>query len=293
MGELEITGYRVSHFNSADDAWIEFENEASFGLDADAYDLILTDINLQGKMSGKALVSKVRALPDARGFIPIIAITGDGMAKIRLSLYQLGINDFIQKPVMPEELLVRIGNLITNKRLLDRVHDIRRELFVLATTDQLTGCQNRRSLMDISDKFISQARRNKYPASVLVADLDQFKKVNDEYGHAAGDVVLEAFGQLLNKSFCDGDVAARFGGEEFVILLSHCGEQDALVKAERLRTDIEALKPDNISVTCSIGVTTLEPGSSRNFETMFSAADKGVYLAKENGRNQSVFVAME
>ncbi|MCP4188718.1 MAG: diguanylate cyclase [Gammaproteobacteria bacterium] len=292
-GMLSGKGYCVSHYLNAEDAWQEFKNEDSFGSNIDAYDLVLTDINLEGKMSGDELITNIRALQDARGYIPIVAITGDTSDKLRLSLYQRGINDFIQKPVMHDELVVRIGNLITNKRLLDKVHDIRRELYMAATTDKLTGCHNRRSLTEFSAKFIHQAQRHNYPVSLMVIDLDFFKSINDQHGHAAGDLVLEAIGQLLNKGFREGDLVARFGGEEFVILLNHCNAEDSLVQAEKLRVKVEALKPADLTVTCSIGVTTLEPGIEGNFESMFSAGDAGVYQAKEAGRNQVVFVELE
>ncbi len=292
-GVLASRGYSVAHYFSAEDAWQEFDREKAYGSSVDAYDLVLTDINLEGKMSGDELITKIRALQDARGFIPIIAITGDSSDKLRLSLYQRGINDFIQKPVMPEELMVRIGNLVTNKRLLDKVHDIKRELYLAATTDKLTGCHNRRSLVDISNKIIRQARRHKYPVSLMVVDLDFFKSINDQHGHATGDQVLEAIGKLLNKNYREEDLVARFGGEEFVILLSYCSVEDSLVQAEKLRSRVEALQPADLTVTCSIGITTLEPEVDGTFESMFTAADAGVYQAKEGGRNQCVFVDMQ
>ncbi|MCP4494406.1 MAG: diguanylate cyclase [Gammaproteobacteria bacterium] len=290
---LSGKGYGISHYYNAEDAWQEFQDEVSFGSNTDAYDLVLTDINLEGKMSGDELVTNIRALQDARGFIPIVAITGDTSDKLRLSLYQRGINDFIQKPVMPEELIVRIGNLITNKRLLDKVHDIKRDLFMAATTDKLTGCHNRRSLTELSSKIIHQAQRHGYPVSLMVVDLDFFKSINDQHGHATGDRVLQAIGRLLNKGFREGDLVARFGGEEFVILLSHCNPENSLLRAEKLRAKVEALKPADLTVTCSIGVTTLEPGNNGDFESMFTAGDIGVYQAKEGGRNQFAFVALD
>ena len=292
LGQLEKTGYRVSHFDTAEAAWGDFENEVSYGSDLDAYDLVITDVNLAGQMSGQDLVGLIRRLEDARGFIPIIALTEENTAELRISLYQQGVNDFLQKPILAEELLVRISNQITNKRLLDKVHDIRRELYALATTDKLTSCHNRHSLMEFSDKFIAQAQRHGYPVSVMVIDLDHFKAINDNHGHAVGDLVLQEVGQLLNRSFREGDLVARFGGEEFVVLLSHCDAAFALDKAESLRAEIEALNPHDLPITTSIGVSTLEGDLRGNFETLFSSADKGVYEAKENGRNRVAFRAL-
>ncbi len=293
LSVLKNTGYQVERFSNAEDAWSFFENEVSYGSDRNAFDLVITDINLAGLLTGQELAEKIRSLEDARGFIPIFAITGDTSDELRLSLYESGVNDFICKPVMARELLVRIGNLITNKRLLDKVHDQRRDLFALATTDKLTGCHNRHSLMHFSLKFIALSERQQYPISILVIDLDHFKSINDTYGHAVGDVVLAAVGNLLNSFFREGDLVARFGGEEFVVLMSNCDKPLALGKAEKLRASIAELKPEDISFSASIGLTTRAPEQNCKFESLFSAADKAVYQAKENGRNCVVYQALE
>jgi two-component system cell cycle response regulator len=293
LAQLKETGYQVSHFRTAEEACAEYDAVTIYGSHAEAYDLAITEINLEGKMNGDGLVGQIRSYKDGRGFIPIIAITDEDDVQRRISLYHSGVNDFLQKPILREELIVRIANLITNKRLLDKVHDIRRELFALATTDKLTGCHNRHSLMEFSDKFISQALRHKYPVSMLVIDLDHFKAVNDNHGHAVGDIVLELTGKLLNDSFRDGDLVSRYGGEEFVVLMTHCNGEDAQLKAEKLRLAIEDMKPNGLTITTSIGVTSMEIGVDRNFEAMFHAGDEGVYKAKENGRNQVIYVGLD
>ncbi|MDH5353947.1 MAG: diguanylate cyclase [Gammaproteobacteria bacterium] len=289
LSHLGNAGYKVSRYSNGECAWKEFINVKSFGSDTEAYSLVITDINLEGKMTGLDVVRKIRGIDDARGFIPIIAITGENNDELRLSLYESGVNDYLNKPVLIPELLIRANNLITNKRLLDKVHDQRRELYALATTDKLTGCHNRHSLMEFSDKFISQGSRHNYPVSLMVIDLDHFKSVNDTHGHATGDIVLAEIGNLLNKSFREGDLVARFGGEEFVVLMSHCDSEYAQTKAESLRVEIEALQPNGLTITSSIGLTTKGREEIADFEMLFSFADAGVYQAKENGRNQVVF----
>lgn len=293
LNQLKQTGYQVSYFKSADEASAEFDAVTVYGSHADAYDLVITKIIFKAGMQGDDLVARIRSYEDGRGFIPIIAIPDKNNDQRRISLYRAGVNDFLPKPILPEELLVRINNLITNKRLLDKLHDTRRELFALATTDELTGCQNRHSLMEYSSKFVSQARRHEYPISMLVIDLDHFKAVNDNHGHAIGDLVLKLTGELLNNSFRDGDLAARYGGEEFVVLMPYCDGENARDKAEKLRIDIEKLKPNGLSITTSIGVTSIETGFTQDFEAMFHAGDQGVYAAKEKGRNQIAFVALD
>jgi two-component system cell cycle response regulator len=128
---------------------------------------------------------------------------------------------------------------------------------------------------------------------MLVIDLDHFKAINDKHGHAVGDVVLQAVGILLNGFFREGDLVARFGGEEFVILMSHCNQELAHNKAEKLRICIAALNPEDISISVSIGLTTRRPEHICQFETLFSAADKAVYQAKENGRNCVVYQPLD
>ncbi len=290
---LQKTGYRVSHFRSAEEACKEYDNVTIYGSHNDAYDLAITALGLQGDMKGEDLIKSIRSYEDGRGFIPIIAITSDHDDQLRISLYHQGVNDCLTKPILHEELMVRIGNLITNKRLLDKVHDIRRELLALATTDKLTGCHNRHSMMEFSGKFISQARRHKYSISMMVIDLDHFKLVNDTHGHAAGDVVLQLIGALLNHSFREGDLVTRYGGEEFVVLLSYCDEANAMKKAEQVRTSIEDLRPHDLKITASIGVSTIEPGMSVEFEAMFQAGDAAVYQAKDSGRNRVVSKPVE
>lgn len=293
LSELKNTGYQVEHFGNAENAWSFFENEVSYGSDKNAFDLVITDVNLGGAMTGQELIENIRCLEDVRGYIPIIAITGDTSDELRLSLYENGVNDFIPKPVMARELLIRINNLLTNKRLLNKVHDQRRELFSLATTDKLTGCQNRHSLMNFSTKFIALSNREQYPISMLVIDLDHFKSINDNHGHAVGDVVLASVGNLLVSFFRESDLVARFGGEEFVVLMSHCDQELAGSKAEKLRVSIAELNPENLSITASIGITTRLPEQKCQFESLFSAADKAVYEAKENDRNRVVFRLLE
>ena len=293
LQQLEQTGYQVSYFKSADEASAEFDAVTVYGSHADAYDLVITKIIFKTGMQGDDLVARIRSYEDGRGFIPVLAIPDKNNDQRRIALFRAGVNDFLPKPILPEELLVRINNLITNKRLLDKVHDIRRELFKQATTDELTGCQNRHSLMEYSGKFVSQARRHNYPISMLVIDLDHFKAINDNHGHATGDLVLKLTGKLLIDSFRDGDLVARYGGEEFVVLLPYCDGESARVKAEKLRIDIENLQPNELSITTSIGATSIETGSTHDFEAMFHAGDQGVYAAKEKGRNQVVFVALD
>ena len=128
--------------------------------------------------------------------------------------------------------------------------------------------------MEFSDKFIAQAKRHDYPVAMLVIDLDHFKAINDNHGHAAGDEVLAQTGALLNRSFRDGDLVTRYGGEEFVVLMPHCDGENAMAKAEAVRLAIEELKPCGLPITTSIGVSSMEVGVDRDFEATFQCSHR-------------------
>jgi diguanylate cyclase (GGDEF)-like protein len=122
---------------------------------------------------------------------------------------------------------------------------------------------------------------------VIIVDIDHFKNVNDTFGHLTGDVILKAVAKVMQGSARKEDVAARFGGEEFIIVLDSCTAHDALVKAEKLRTQIEALHPEDIAVTASFGVAQLDQDTQR-YEDLLKHADTALYIAKEEGRNRVV-----
>jgi two-component system cell cycle response regulator len=153
-------------------------------------------------------------------------------------------------------------------------------------TDQLTTCHNRHSLSEYAPKYFKDAIRYQHPLSIMILDLDHFKKINDEFGHTTGDVVLEEVGKLLMSICRQGDIVARIGGEEFLILLPHCNTVDAMDKAENVRALIEQTKPCDLTVTASIGIASLSKQYDEDFDKLYKAADKAVYLSKENGRNQ-------
>jgi two-component system cell cycle response regulator len=213
-------------------------------------------------------------------------MTGHDDIQLRIDLLHAGINDYVTKPPVEEELAARVNNLITNKRLADQVREQQRTLYNIAMTDQLTTCHNRHSLQEYAPKYIKDSIRYKHPLSVMILDLDNFKHINDEFGHDTGDTVLSRIGKLLMTTCRQGDVVARIGGEEFMILLPHCTIMDALSKAETLRAMIEMSKPADLTVTASIGVAQLLEEHDESYEALYKAADTAVYHSKEHGRNQ-------
>jgi len=184
-----------------------------------------------------------------------------------------------------EELDVRLE---IADRILE-VHDLLRRqnarLADLATTDELTGVKNRRRFREDFELHAALAVRQHLPLSVVVLDVDNFKKYNDAFGHHAGDVVLQSVAQTLRKSVRVQDVVARYGGEEFVILLPGTETKEALELAERLRFAIERQSGMPQVVTASFGVATTDAEAS-NTETLVEQADQALYNAKRSGRNR-------
>lgn len=239
-------------------------------------DLILLDVQMP-EMNGYDVL-KLLKQESTTADIPIIFVTGkDAVEEYGI---ELGAVDYIAKPIRPSIVKARVKTHIT----LKRQHD---QLVGMATHDQLTGLYNRHFLNDILGKKVSEAKRHGYALSVVIVDIDHFKNVNDTFGHLTGDMMLKAVAKVLEGNARKEDVAARFGGEEFIILLDNCTAHDAQIKAEKLRSDIEALHPEGITVTASFGVAQLQ-GDMQPCEDLLKNADTALYLAKETGRNRVV-----
>lgn len=277
---LERLGLEVDHYTSATDAHEAFNRHA--------FDLVISDILVEGEMSGMGLVSRIREKYPDKARVPILAVSGMDDINRRMELFRLGVNDFISKPVVEEEVVARVGNLISNKQLFDQVRAQRRHLYELAMIDQLTGLYNRNSLSEFAKKAFSEANRHDFPLSLILIDVDHFKQINDTYGHLTGDEVLASVGEMLKENCRNEDFAVRFGGEELMLILPHCDFGHAQERAEELRQAMEALKPGNIPLTASLGVTSRPSGEEVSMEGLFRVADAAVYQAKESGRNRVV-----
>lgn len=169
-----------------------------------------------------------------------------------------------------------------------RVVTLMEETLRLATIDALTGLSNRRAFVHELADEMARARRHTRPLSVILLDVDLFKRINDTHGHAGGDAVLAAVGRLLGRAARAGDLVARWGGEEFVLALHHCDLDDAVVVAERIRRALEAATIDSpsgaVRVTASIGVATLL--AEETLDGLVDRADRAMYRAKSAGRNR-------
>lgn len=254
------------------------------------FDLVITNVVLGEAMSGMALIREIREINETMYRVPILAITAKRNVSQKIELLRAGANDSIQKPVLMKELSVRMKNLLLNKKLFDIVELHKRQLKEMAFRDPLTNLYNRHHLIEVAGQILEDAHRHNYPVSLLVIDLDHFKKINDTHGHTTGDLVLKAIAELLKRTFRANDVPVRFGGEEFIIILPHCTGEEAIKKAQSLRLQIEELKPASITVSASIGVSQTLPDNRIEYEKLFATADEAVYSAKLKGRNRVVYL---
>ena len=281
--DLRKMNLEIDHYRNAEDAYTALlKNE---------YDLVITDVMLTGAMSGLSLVRMIRALKNHTAELPILAMTGHDDPKRRTELFHAGINDYVTKPPNEDEFAARVNNLISNKRLHDKVREQKQALMQLALKDQLTNCHNRHSLVEQAPRYIQDAMRYDHPLSIMILDLDHFKTINDKHGHDAGDRVLAEVGRLLTKSCRLGDFVARIGGEEFLIILPHCLADDAVNKGNHIKSLIEQASPGGHSVTASVGIATLAPEHDADFDKLYKSADEAVYHSKKNGRNRVTLVS--
>jgi two-component system, cell cycle response regulator len=181
------------------------------------------------------------------------------------------------------EILARhVAVSLANARMVKRLEE-------LATTDGLTGLLNKRTLTDVARQKIRSAERFGKPLSMIIGDIDHFKRVNDNYGHDIGDQVIKGFAEVLRRSKRETDAVGRFGGEEFVLVCEHTDEAGAVLLASRIRQELEATTfhtPNGpLQVTCSLGIATFPQGGTE-WETLFKATDEALYASKHAGRNR-------
>ena len=237
--------------------------------------------------------------------IPVVVISrfGDEMTATRV--IQAGAVDYLPNEFMTRESLSRsVGNALEMGRLNKELKVVRERLTEMATMDDLTGLYNRRYAMEALEGEMKRAKRYPAPLALCMIDLDHFKNVNDRYGHAAGDAVLTDVGKLLNDSARQTDIACRYGGEEFVLILPNTDAEGAMVFCERLReevarhvfkwdarspkSEVRSLKSDeaSIQITISIGVAQYDNALDKVPTHLVERADKALYRAKEGGRNR-------
>lgn len=239
-------------------------------------DLILLDISMPG-MDGYEVLSYLKECPGA-SHIPIIFVTGNTSIEDEEKGLSIGAVDYIAKPISPAILKARVHTHIKIKNQQD-------DLLYNATHDQLTGLYNRHVLSEEGERKFTRAKRQGDKLSIIILDIDHFKAVNDNYGHLMGDKVLISIANILKKNRRTEDFPARFGGEEFVVILENCDLHNAIEIAENIRIYISSQEIYNIAITASFGVCELKK-SHNNLESLIKDADSALYCAKEEGRNR-------
>jgi diguanylate cyclase (GGDEF)-like protein len=258
-------------------------------------DLILMDVTMPG-LDGFETCQKIKSDPSTRD-IPIIFVTANNDTEDIVKGFDVGGVDYITKPYQLKEVLSRIKTHLQNRTLIKRnallIADLREsnnKLDIMSRTDPLTGLSNRRDVNEKIEAELVRFERNKNPFSLILGDIDHFKKINDTFGHDAGDYVLVQVAQLMTQSIRRQDVVARWGGEEFLIFLPETNIAGGLKLAEDIRQKIEVeefcFDQKNIAVTMSFGVCISE--AKLPSKSLVKKADDCLYKAKETGRNKIV-----
>ncbi len=253
------------------------------------YELILVNLNLESE-DGLRLCSHLR-LNGITKRVPIIMLSQqEDMTRIAAGLEFTGAHDYILRPIDRNELRARVKTQIRRRRYQKRLKKNYEDSISMSLTDPLTGLFNRRYLMAHMQKMLDEARETKRPLCILMFDIDHFKNVNDTYGHGVGDEVLIEFSKRLGANLRSFDMAARLGGEEFVILLPNVHRDVAFEIAYRLRRLIAdepfavSAPEGQISITTSIGGLILDDGED-DAERAIDRVDKCLYQAKDSGRD--------
>jgi len=266
-------------------------NQALFHAAEGNYDLLIVSLGLES-FDALRLCSQTRSLDRTRN-LPILVITEpDNNARMLRGL-EIGVNDFLIRPIDTNELLARARSQVRKRRYTERLRDNVQMSIEMAITDALTGLFNRRYMESHLGTLIEQAAARGKPLSALVIDIDYFKAINDSHGHDAGDDVLRDFALRIKRSIRGIDLACRYGGEEFVIVMPETDMAVAAMVAERLRRRIAA-EPfgiaqgaRHVAVTISIGIAGFR-GKDDTAASLLKRADQALYRAKRDGRNRVV-----
>jgi diguanylate cyclase (GGDEF)-like protein len=262
-------------------------------------DVVLLDVILPG-MSGFDVTKRLRAAERTR-VLPVLLITSLTETEDKIKGIEAGCNDFIPKPFDKSELLARVKSMLNLKYAYDELRAANKRLEELSVTDPLTGVYNRRYLFDRLDAEIKRAYRGKTTLSCLIIDIDHFKAINDERGHLAGDAVIKRLADFLKNNVRSTDIVARYGGDEFMLVIPETSEEGARVLAGKLLEGIRKFvfvgEQNTFNVTCSMGLSSFAGGGlDRKLmakaafdalgEALIENADDALYEAKKNGRNR-------
>ncbi|MFC1576377.1 diguanylate cyclase [Candidatus Omnitrophota bacterium] len=240
-------------------------------------DLIILDVSMPG-MTGFEVMDKIRNYSGEK-YIPIIFLTASIKIDHKLRALHGGAVDYLVKPVSPDELLARIQNFLE----LKEKHDTLKEE---ATFDWMTGTLNKGYFLRKASEELEKTDRNKVPLTFMLSDIDRFKEINDTLGHLAGDKVIREFANRLKRLTRKIDLIGRFGGDEFMVMLSHKTDDQASVVADRLKKSMKrpiVFEKNEINITFSMGIIEAIKSGEKNMETLLKLADGALYEAKAKG----------
>jgi len=261
-------------------------------LNQNFFPIVLTDW-VMPEMNGIELCQAIRKT-DTPGYVYIVLLTAKDLKDDIVTGLKAGADDYLTKPFNHAELIARLN---TGKRILKLERSLKEaneEITILSITDPLTGCYNRVYLNKHLPQEINRARRYGHPLSLILSDIDHFKKVNDTYGHIVGDHILKEFVKCFTEIIRENvDWVARYGGEEVLIILPETDVKHAILLAERLRNNLSQrvikIQGKQINITASFGITGFDsttPDEKISPEYMINKADKFMYQAKKEGRNR-------
>lgn len=244
-------------------------------------DLILLDIRMP-EMDGYQTLEIIKADPMTTN-IPVVFLTVDDQRESEIKGLKMGAMDFILKPFEPGVMLSRIDKIL-------QIEDLRKNLSISARKDVLTGLWNRKQLEDEVERYLDE---NGQKAVFMIMDIDNFKIVNDTYGHIMGDAVLESIGRILQNSVGPRDVASRIGGDEFAVFLKGDYSDVEIIEycrmlIEQIESEMAEIMENEKMVTVSIGIAQV-PLDAYNFADLYAKADKALYHVKQNGKNDFHF----
>jgi two-component system, cell cycle response regulator len=252
-------------------------------------DVVVCDLVMPG-MDGLKFLSMRSAKPELAQ-IPVIMLTSEDDLERKMEVFDRGAADYVVKPFSDKELVARVRVHYRVKMLQDELRETNARLETLSIKDALTGLYNRRHLDSVLEREIQHMQRYKAPMALIMIDLDHFKQINDRHGHGMGDEVLRNVSKLITASIRVTDFAARYGGEEILLVLPHTSASAASDLAERLRTRIadltHVLGSDRARCTASFGIAPGVPDQTGvTAATLVQRADQALYQAKHEGRDR-------
>jgi diguanylate cyclase (GGDEF)-like protein len=280
--QLRQAGYEPVTVRDGLEAWALLQKEP--------IPMLIVDWMMPG-MDGPALIRRIR---DAGwpAYTYVLLLTAKGGRGDVVEGLNVGADDYMTKPFRTEELLARVG---VGARILELERRLRESLSreeALATRDSLTGLPNRRALHERARVELSRAARTKTSLGVIMVDLDHFKRINDQFGHAAGDQALRRVAEVLQKTQRDYDYTGRWGGEEFLVILPSASLEQAGLVAERIRSAIHSIElqvggPSPVRLRASLGVAAAGPTAfPSGIDELLERADDAMYRAKQEGRDR-------